>query len=887
MTADSEITPPPADAILQAAETSLVMALAAVDNDGRQSYVSPAFCRMVGWSAGELVGQRAPFFYWPQEELEAIQAAFAQTVAGRAPPDGFELCFNRKSGERFFVQVSISPLVANDERIGWLASLFEITERKQLAAERAERERQNEARQLAEAQRHRLSEILDHMPAGVMIADAATGATIYSNRQAQQIFGGPIPAAQASEEYSTTFSVWTADGRPLESHEFPLVRAVHGETVDGEEVQFRRPTGELVIVRANASPIRDEHGRIVAAVTAYYDVTAQVALEKTIEAERASSLAALKSSEAKYRDAARAMSESEQRFRTLAESERVARKEAELARQRMAMLDAITTDLVGELDDSTAAIERLSRLVVPELADWCVVYGLRDDGTLEPLAVGHADPQRAQQAIELLRQQPMHPNVDWGVPKAVRTGRSELTVDVHDALLAAASNDAQHLERMRAAGMRSHIAVPLIAHGKVLGALGLTTAESGRRFSADDVVLAEEVAVRAALTIERARLYQEMKSARAEAEAASRSKDVFLAMLGHELRNPLAPIMTALQLMRMRGTDVALKERSIIERQVEHLVRLVDDLLDVSRITRGKLDLDKHRLEISDVIAKAIEMSGSLLEQQRHQLDVRVLSAGLCVDGDHARLAQVFCNLLSNAAKYTRPGGRIGITAGREGDLIIVRVEDNGEGIDAQLLPRVFDLFEQSERTIDRAQGGLGIGLTIVKTLVELHGGTITARSNGKGQGSEFEVRLPASATKRTEHSSNASEPTSPTAKRRALRVLLVDDNQDAVSLLAEALETLGYETRVAYDGPSGIAAAADFAPAVALLDIGLPVMDGYELAQRLRAHAPGIYLVAMTGYGQEADRRRTQQVGFLHHLVKPVSFDQVARILEGFERGR
>lgn len=311
---------PPPEAILLAAEASLSTGLAAIDNEGRQSYVSPAFCAMVGWAADDLIGQHAPFVYWPTDELDTIQRAFAQTVEGRAPREGFELCFLRKGGERFFVQVTISPLTVDGQRIGWLASLFEIHERKQLVAERAERERQERARRLAEAERRRLSDILDHMPAGVMIADAATGATIYSNRQAQQIFGGPIPDAGAADQYSATFSVWRSDGRPLDSDELPLVRAVHGETVEGQEVHFRKANGDVAIVRANASPIRDENGTVVAAVTAYYDVTAQVTLERTIEVERASSLAALKASETKYRDAARAIGESEQRFRTLAEA---------------------------------------------------------------------------------------------------------------------------------------------------------------------------------------------------------------------------------------------------------------------------------------------------------------------------------------------------------------------------------------------------------------------------------------------------------------------------------------------------------------------------------------------------------------------------------------
>jgi signal transduction histidine kinase/CheY-like chemotaxis protein len=567
--------------------------------------------------------------------------------------------------------------------------------------------------------------------------------------------------------------------------------------------------------------------------------------------------------------------------RALVESEQLARHEAERARRRMALLDGLTTSLVGDLGDSGSAIDRLTRVVVPELADWCTVYVPREDGKIGAIAVGHVDPALAEAGFELLQRRPLDPDLPWGIPLVLRTGRSEVMPEITDAMLIAAAQDAEHLETMRAAGMVSHLAVPLAVHGNVIGCLGLTNTTSGRRFSAEDLALAEEVAIRAALEIERVRLYEEMRCARAEAEAASRAKDVFLAMLGHELRNPLAPILTALQLMRLRGDHGSLKERAVIERQVNHLVRLVDDLLDVSRITRGKIELARQPIEIAEVLAKAIEMSSTLLEQQRHRLSVIVPPTGLQVDGDHARLAQVFCNLVSNAAKYTRPGGHVLVTAQRDADDIVVQIKDDGEGIEPSLLTRVFDLFEQGERTIDRARGGLGLGLTIVKTLVELHGGRVKARSEGLGTGSEFEVRLPASRREGPQDAASPGRLDRSIAPHRSARVLLVDDNQDAVMLLSEALNALGYETRVAHDGPSGIAAAAEFHPTVAMLDIGLPVMDGYELARRLREQAAGIQLIAMTGYGQDTDRRRSREAGFVHHLVKPFVLEQVAAILD------
>jgi len=375
------------------------------------------------------------------------------------------------------------------------------------------------------------------------------------------------------------------------------------------------------------------------------------------------------------------------------------------------------------------------------------------------------------------------------------------------------------------------------------------------------------------------------REARAEAEVANRSKDEFLAMLGHELRNPLAPIVTALQLMQLRGDETLYKERTLIERQVRHLVRLVDDLLDVSRITSGKIELKRERIEISEIIAKAIEMASPLIEQRRHNLTVDVPRHGLAVEVDTVRMAQVLANLFNNAAKYTEPHGGITVSAAMENlaedHRVVLRVRDTGIGLSAEMLPRVFDLFVQERQAIDRAQGGLGLGLAIVRTLVELHGGTVEARSEGYGKGSEFIVRLTAAP---------AGDETAPASRREsgivadpdALRVLVVDDNVDSAELLAESVRLMGHVPRVAHDGPAGLRIGAEFRPDVALLDIGLPVMDGYELARHLRA-LPGlesIRLIAITGYSQEADRRQSVAAGFERHLVKPIQLEQLREVL-------
>jgi PAS domain S-box-containing protein len=360
--------------------------------------------------------------------------------------------------------------------------------------------------------------------------------------------------------------------------------------------------------------------------------------------------------------------------------------------------------------------------------------------------------------------------------------------------------------------------------------------------------------------------------------AASRAKDEFMAMLSHELRNPLAPIVTALQIMKLRN-DPSTKEREMIERQVAHLIRLVDDLLDISRVTRGMIELTREHLPVRDVISKAIEIASPLIEQKQHHIKVDVPS-GLWVDGDAVRLAQVFANLLTNAARYTNPGGAIEVAASAEHGRILVRVSDNGTGISAQMLPRVFDLFVQGgDRGRARSEGGLGIGLALVRNLLALHGATVSAHSDGKGRGSSFTVELEAVDPELAQASADALPARLPTTGRR---VLVVDDNADAASLLHDALRIFGHDVAVAHDGPQALSLIGKFRPQAAVLDIGLPVMDGYELARQMRANGlTQCIFVALTGYGQEEDRARSAEAGFAAHLVKPVDLERLAKVLE------
>ena len=374
-----------------------------------------------------------------------------------------------------------------------------------------------------------------------------------------------------------------------------------------------------------------------------------------------------------------------------------------------------------------------------------------------------------------------------------------------------------------------------------------------------------------------ARDVTERKRAEEVLREADRRKDEFLAMLAHELRNPLAPLRTGLHLLRLAGGDRAQAEQvlGMMGRQVEQLVRLVDDLLDVSRIMRGKIELRKQPVELAEVLGHAVETARPLIDAQRHELSVSLPAPAVLLDGDPVRLAQVFGNLLTNAAKYTEPGGHIWLSGAGEGDMAIVRVRDTGIGMAPETLPFVFDLFVQADRTNTRARGGLGIGLTLVRRLLEMHGGSVTASSDGPGKGSEFVVRLPAlvrgeAATAAARAGDDTVTDGSSTARRRS--ILVVDDNVDAAETLAMLLRLDGHHVRVVHDGPAALEAARSRVPEVVLLDIGMPGMDGYEVARRLRQlpGLAGVVLVALTGWGQEQDRQRSKEAGFDHHLTKP-----------------
>lgn len=551
--------------------------------------------------------------------------------------------------------------------------------------------------------------------------------------------------------------------------------------------------------------------------------------------------------------------------------------------EQKALFLADASAALASVVDYESTLQKVANLAAPHFADWSAVDVANDDGTLRRLAVAHQDAEKIRLAHELMTEYPPDPEAPGGAFAVLRTGQPEIVAEITDDMLLQGARDERHLTLIRSLGLRSYICVPLVVSGNPLGVLTFATAESGRRYTDADLALAVDLAQRAGVAIENTQLYQALRD-------ADRRKDEFLATLAHELRNPLAPIRNALQILKMPRVDAATVERSreMMERQVHHLVRLVDDLLDVSRVMRGKIELRRERVELATVVARAVETVQPLVDTQGHQLSLGISSESLLLDGDPVRLAQVVGNLLTNAAKYTEANGRIRLTAEREGNEAVLRIRDDGIGIAPNMLPRIFELFVQVDHASTKAQGGLGIGLTLVKNLVQMHNGSVEARSAGLGQGSEFVVRLPIpvqGVEQVHDRGTGQQEQQAPTPSGH--RLLIVDDNQDAANSLAMLLKLQGHEVRVAHNGPAALEITKGYTPDVVFLDIGMPGMDGYEVARRMRQQ-PGlenVVLAALTGWGQKEDRRRTAEAGFNHHLVKPPEPKAVEGVLAELKR--
>ncbi|HEV2008637.1 MAG TPA: response regulator, partial [Burkholderiales bacterium] len=558
--------------------------------------------------------------------------------------------------------------------------------------------------------------------------------------------------------------------------------------------------------------------------------------------------------------------------------EQAARAAAEASKRRSDFL-AEASDLLSISLDLDTTAKSLAQFAVPFLADLSALVLVDEHGAVRQTEVcwsGSTDGACRSQSVVALDETA----IMQAVERALASGDCEVITDLDPPPTKLTGCEPEAGARMSLEfgfTLRALAVLPLIARDRKLGVLLLGLGLSPRDFSAPELALAKDLAARTAVSLDNCLLYAKIRE-------ADQRKNEFLAMLAHELRNPLAPIRNAVHILGQPGLDPAKVKwaTSIIDRQSEQLARLVDDLLDVARVTQGRIQLKLEKVSVASVVTVAVETSRPLIEARHHELTIHVPDEPLYVHGDHARLAQVIANLLNNAAKYTEPGGRISIDVqadAADAADVVFRVRDSGIGIPKEMLSSIFDLFTQSEQSLDRSQGGLGIGLTIVQRLLAMQGGTVRVFSAGVGHGSEFVVRLP-----RLMHADTGqSELQAPRLLPAQCSVLLVDDSPDAVESMALVLQLQGYEVRVAHDGSTALEMARQFKPSVVFLDIGLPDINGYEVARKIRLSPAtrDCVLIALTGYGQEEDYQRSMQSGFDHHLVKPIEMDALPQLIE------
>jgi PAS domain S-box-containing protein len=553
--------------------------------------------------------------------------------------------------------------------------------------------------------------------------------------------------------------------------------------------------------------------------------------------------------------------------RAEAERERLRRHAEELARVARSLTESL---------DISAVAQRIAESILPLFqAQSSVVRLLQPDGSLACVAI-------AGKWLENFKPGYLLPRGVGLVGRSVAERRALWTSNILEEPSVVLTDTFRR--GLAGANLRAVLAVPLQVKGEIIGAISTAHREI-RTFSQDEIDLLQAFADQAALAMRNVQLFAQEQTARAEAEAANRAKDQFLALLAHELRNPLAPIVTAAALLRHPDASKTVVQHAagIVARQAGNLARLLDDLLDVSRITRGRIELRPETVSVAGAVISALETTRPLVDERRQSVSLELPATPLYVEADPTRLEQIIVNVLNNASKYTPPEGRITVVASREGDEAVLRIRDTGVGISAEMLPRIFELFVQGDQSLAHTSGGLGIGLTLVHRLVQLHHGRLEVRSDGLGRGSEFTIALPLSRTETA-----PAAPFATGARCPASAVLLIEDNADARQSLRTLLERDGHRVDDTADGLSGLTRAETTQPDIVLIDIGLPSLDGYEVARRIRARrGPTPILVAITGYGRADDRQRSFEAGFDAHLTKPVAPEQLLEVLAAEARRR
>jgi len=812
-----------------------------LDPTGHVSSWNAGAERLKGWRASEIIGRHFSVFYEPAEAASGKCDWELEVAAkeGRFEDEGWRV---RKDGGRFWANVVITALRSpSGELVGFAKVTRDLTERRNAENERVRLAAAEEANRVERAMRgeveqaRRWFETTLRSIGDAVITTDELGRVTLMNAVAEKLTGHELGATRG-RELSEIFRIFNEhDRHPVES---PVDRVLREGTVVGlaNHTVLVRADGTETAIADSGAPIRDDEGRVRGVVLVFRDATAE-------------------------RDA--------------------------LAR-RSFMAEA-TTALAASLD-YRRTLARVAELAVPRLADWCAVHVVGEDGKPQQVAVTHADSEKLRFAQEIGARFPPPSDAPRGVAEVIRTGRSELIPHIGEELLARTAQSEEHLQLLRKLALRSGIIVPLTTGVHVLGAITFVFAESGRTYDEAALGFVEELGRRAATAVENARLYGAEQEARASADAANRAKDEFLAAVSHELRTPLTAIVGWSKMLDARTLDDAQRRHAAatVERNAVLMSQLIEDLLDVSRIVSGKMRLEMRPVDFAPVVDAALDSIAPAAAAKSIRVE-RAIDPDLpTLHGDAARLQQIVWNLLSNAVKFSAAGGQVRVAARREGASVAIVVSDHGKGIAPAFLPFVFDRFRQGEGGIARSNGGLGLGLAITKHLVELHGGTIEAASEGEGKGATFSVRFPIPERPRALDERGAP---APPLQLDGLRVLVVDDEEDARTLVAAVLERAGAKVTTAASVAEALAAIRASVPDVLLSDIGMPAQTGYDLMKQVRALPPAeggrVPAAALTAYARDEDRRRALAAGFAMHVPKPLDPDDIVAVASALARAR
>jgi PAS domain S-box-containing protein len=808
---------------LQLITNTLPVLISFIDSEQRYRFNNQQYEAWLGKPLTEVYGK----YLWEvlgQSAYEAIRPYVEQVLTGK--PVTYETQASYQNGQTRYIHGTYIPRFDEQGNVeGFVALINDITEQ-----QAALRDRQQAEAALQQSE-EKFRQLANAMPQIVWILNA-NGGLEYVNQQWYD-YSGLIPDHAHHQEMSSL--VIHPDDAPS-THQQWMASLAAGTPYEKECRLRRASDGTYRWFLVRTVPIKNEQGQIIQ----WYGTSTDIDDHKRNE-------------EAQH---------------YLAEASKV---------------------LSSSLDYQTTLVS-VAQITVPHLADWCIVYVIEEDGSIQQLATAHVDPDKVKWAWEMKDKYPVTGKEERGAGFTLRTGKSDLIPEIPDALLVNAAHDPEHLEILREIGFKAVMTVPMRIQDRTLGAISfVSTDESGRHYDQVDLSLAEELGRRAALAVDNARLYQVAQRERARAEAANRIKDEFLAVLSHELRTPLNPILGWAQLLKNRQYDEKTIARAIeiIERNAKLQSQLIEDLLDVSRILQGKLQLEFQPVDLKFVIESAIETVRLAAEAKSIQIHTQLDSQIGQVTGNSARLQQVVWNLLSNAIKFTPQGKRVEITLQRVDNYAQLKVSDTGIGIEPEFLPYVFDYFRQADSKTTRKFGGLGLGLAIVRHLVELHGGTVWAESLGEGQGASFTLQIPLLV--KMPKSKKPTRQATPKASLQGIQVLVVDDERDMREFLTFVLEEAGAEVMVATSAMEALEVLQKSTPNLLLSDIGMPEMDGYALIRQVRDWGTevvkGVSAIALTAYAGEFNEQQALAAGFQAHLSKPIEPEKLVQAISNLIR--